>query len=469
MDLSKVPSFKTPPEFDHLLLKPIHTMIMTGIKIDHEKKRELQDASVQNWNKLQETLNKIAGQEINVMSTKDMRGFLYGDLGLKKRLKRTKGESKVTTDEDALRDIMAECNNKVETSSRDSTKAKYALGAMFCRVALKIRKQRKEISSYLGMTIAKNQLAGEVDLTDPDGRIRGTISIGGTETHRFSHSKTLWDTGVNLATVPRDLRSMFVADEGYELCQFDLNRGESWIYAHLSEDPELLRIHCDGLDFHSETAATISKAFGEPLDLDWIIKNKHDKAYKIRFLGKKINHASAYRMKEKVGTDSVNAEADDTGITIVRSQFKQAQQLWFNKYFMVPNSWWPSIEAQLSQDRTMTTPYGRIHQFHDFWNESLFKAATAYVPQSTSVDYMNRGLLKVFYLYQQTGAWGLKILTQTHDSILVQYKIEHRDEAIQSIQATLMSESLTIKGRTFSIPIEPEHGPNWGDLKEYVA
>jgi len=317
------------------------------------------------------------------------------------------------------------------------------------------------------MQIKKGTLAGEVPLEDEDGRIRGTISVGGTETGRFSHSKTLWDTGVNLATIPRKLRSMFIADDGYELAELDLNRGESWVYAHLSQDPELLRIHLDGLDFHAETAATISSAFGEKdLSVDWIIEHKDDEAYKIRYLAKRVNHASSYRMKAFKGAESVNKEADETGIVVSVSEFNAARKLWLERYEYVPNVWWPSIESELDRTRTMVTPYGRVHQFHDRWGEELFKAATAYVPQSTSVDYLNRGFLKVYHQFVKPGAWGLKILAQTHDSLLIQYKLGCRDECLNEV-ARAMTSTLVINDREFSIPVEPQYGQSWGSTKTF--
>lgn len=457
------PTFSNPFEFDQLLLEPIHAMMQTGIRVDYEQLEKFRSDYVLRWQKFQAKLDQVAGRPLNTGSPKQMKEMLYGELGLPTR--RLKGTP--TVNEDALRAIMAECVSKVEGLKSLEAKARWMRGALVCRLALNITGVRKRISSYLGLSIKAGRLHGEVPFTDSDGRIRSTISVGGTKTARFSHSKTLWGTGVNLATIPRELRAMFIADEGFELAEFDLERGESWIYAHLSEDPELLRIHLEGLDFHSETAAAISAAFGEPKELEWIIANRDGEAYKLRYLGKKINHASAYRMGPFRGTQVVNEEADETGITVTQREFKNAQALWKQKYWMMP-AWWNEIEAQISRDRTMRTLYGRHITFHDHYGSELFKEATAWVPQSTSVDYMNRGLLRVYHRFQKKGAWGLKLLTQTHDSILVQYEADARAEAVPAIAEALKDE-LTIKRRTFSIPIEAGVGQNWGKLEAFAA
>ena len=457
-----VPKFSNPFQFDSLMLEPVHEMMATGILLDQKEKRKLQTYALIQWKEDQATLDTIVGGPLNVNSPKEVPWFLYTHLGMPVRKKK----KKVTTDEKALRATMAHCQNKIEVLANESAKFRWKQGYLACKYILKVREKRKEISSYLGLGIKAGVLDGEVPFEDPDGRIRGKISVGGTETGRFSHSKTSWGTGINLATVPRDLRSMFIAEDGYELAEFDLERGESWVYAHLSEDPELLRIHTEGLDFHAETAATTSSVFGDPVSVDWIVKNKDDKAYKLRFTNKKINHATAYRMGAQTGADSVNAEAEHTGVTITLSQFKEAQRLWHDKYFMIKSRWWPEIERQLSNTRSLTTPYGRIHEFHSAWGEELFKTATAYVPQSTSVDYINRGFLKVYHQYEKPGAWGLKVLAQTHDGLLVKYKEGNRNDVIPHVIDALTSE-LTIKGRTFSIPVEANYGNSWGQLSPF--
>lgn len=439
------PSWSNPFEFDQLLLEPIHEMMQTGIRVDVQKKRELHEEYHAKWAGYQARLNKVAGLAVNVNSPKQMKEILYDRLGLPVR---TKG-GKPTTDEDALRSLMALCTDRVEQLKTPDAKYRWMQGALICRYTLKVRSIRKRISSYIDIN------------HDVDGRIRSTISVGGTETGRFSHSKTLWDTGVNLATIPRELRNMFIADDGCVLAEFDLERGESWVYAHLSQDPELLRIHLEGLDFHSETAATISEAFGDRKTVDWIIANKDGEAYKLRYLGKKVNHASAYRMGPYRGTQVVNAEADDTGITVTQAQYKVAQELWVERYFRM-KTWWDEVEQELSQLRTMRTPYGRQRQFHDHWGDSMFKEATAYVPQSTSVHYLNIGLLNVYHRFQKKGAWGLKLLNQGHDSILCQLREDDAAEAVPAI-IEAMTSTLTIKGRTFSIPVEGSYGHYWGE------
>lgn len=466
---NNVPTFNNPFQFDMLMTDPVHAMMHEGILIDPQIRAKHIADDINEWAGLQGTLDKIVGKKVNVEGKKTIPQLLYDEIGITKRTKKDKktGKVKVVCDEEAIRSIMAECKEKVDNLKTASSQTKWMTGYVVCFHILKIRGIRKRLSSFLGVKIKKGSFSGLTPFTDSDGKIRGTVSVGGTETARFSHSRTLWETGINLATVPRKLRSMFIADEGYELAEFDLNRGESWVYAHLSEDPELLRIHTEGLDFHAETASAISSVFGgEFKSVDWIIEHKEGEGYKLRFVGKKNNHATAYRMGPYLATDSVNAESEETGITVTMPIMKKAQELWHNKYFMVKSNWWPEIEREIKDKRLLKTPYGRIHQFNGLLGDELYKSATAYVPQSTSVDYLNRGFLKVFHNIQRPGLFGLKVLAQTHDSILVKYKRECRDEVVPMIADMLLSE-LTIKKRTFTIPVEASYGNSWGTTKKY--
>ena len=253
------------------------------------------------------------------------------------------------------------------------------------------------------------------------------------------------------------------------MAELDLNRGESWVYAHLSKDYELMEIHHNGLDFHAETASVLSFEFLKdhitPEEIARRAKSGDKDAFRLRYLGKKVNHASAYKMGPFRQAEVINEEADDTGITITVGQAKKAQELWRGKYpGMV--EWWNTIIRDLSTDRTLTTPYGRRRTFFSWWGNELFKEATAYVPQSTSVDYLNRGLLRVYNELVKLDFHSLEILHQNHDAILIQYDPAHRDEVLAEVSLRLVS-SLVIHDVEFSIPVEAEYGPDWLNLREW--
>jgi len=444
--------YETPYHFDMAMLEPVWYMMERGIKIDMKLKWDYHVRAHADWEDLQMKLNSVAGGDVNTSSHKQMISFLYRTLGLPERFNR----GRITADENALRNLLSYSDAKRKVSKTDIARHKWLRAYMALLLTLKIRTIRKRIESYIDIEL------------DSDGRMRCTLSVGGAETFRFSSSKTLWDTGCNVQTIPRILRSMFIADDGYELAEWDLNRGESWVYAHLANEPEMIRIHQTGLDFHVITACAISTAFGPSLRYqDWpmFAAANEDRAYKLRYLGKKTNHASAYQMGPGRFQTEVNKEADDTGITITMAQAKQAMRLWKMQYRYI-EGWWKSIENQLNVDRSLTTPYGRKFTFYDQWGKELFKSATAVVPQSTSVDYINGGMLRVYHELIVPQRLGFELLHQNHDSIVAQYPIKHRKE-VHELLPTLLESELDVNGHIITIPVEGSYGPSWGQLTEY--
>src|SRR5688572_6725870 len=62
---------------------------------------------------------------------------------------------------------------------------------------------------------------------DPDGRMRTSFNIAGTNTGRFASSMSDFSTGTNFQNVDRELRSVFIADPGMKFCNIDLEQADS--------------------------------------------------------------------------------------------------------------------------------------------------------------------------------------------------------------------------------------------------
>ena len=454
--------YKSPFAFDMAVHEVVLQIQPRGFLIDKEVQAKFIDQARKDWVEYQRFLDFTAMKHVNVNSAPQMQQLFYGDYGLRKRTntKIIKGVKKkvVTTDETALRSIMVECREKLAALKTKSAMERYALALTCAACVLRIRAVRKMLSSYL-----------EIDI-DSDGKIRSTLSVGGADNGRFTSSKTLWGTGCNLQTIPRKLRKMFIADEGWELAEFDLNRGESWIYSHLAEDFEMMDIHHSGRDFHAETGAAITSAFGlDPLSPDFISENEKtdDRCYFIRYMGKRVNHASAYKMGPGKQQEVVNEEADETGITISFGQSKEAQLLWKQKYPGMP-MWWDRVEQKMNKDRILENCFGRRHVFHEFFGDSLFRKAVSWEPSSTSVDYMNLGMLRVFNALDRGTGDYIKLLHQNHDSIVVTYPIELRDEVVPQI-IDLIEDDIVVNGYKIRVPVEGGYGHSWGELKKWKA
>ncbi|KKL53089.1 hypothetical protein LCGC14_2278920, partial [marine sediment metagenome] len=166
------------------------------------------DALDTDWDKFQSSLNDVAGGFLNVNSPKQVHSYLYKELGIPVRKKKDPktGKSRITADEDALRAIMANAEADMAKAKRDETKNRHFRIFLSTKLMLRIRGSRKVLSSYTGCPLECDCKKPSQVHFDDDGRMRCSISVGGTETMRFSHSKTLQETGCNMATIPHKLR-----------------------------------------------------------------------------------------------------------------------------------------------------------------------------------------------------------------------------------------------------------------------
>lgn len=399
----------------HSLVDPLLDMQYRGIKFDYLRRNSIKKRYQESVAILQRNLDKDVGYPLNVNSPKQMKEWLYGKkgLGLKEKTKKRKGTGEITVaaDEEAIKDLYRE--SKVEA----------------LQTVLKIREKNKLLSTYL-----------EVNL-DEDKRMRCSYLITGTETGRLSSRGTLRGTGTNLQNIPDgDIRSLFLPDTGYTLINADLSQAEARVVAYLAGESSLIRVFEQGGDIHRKNAGNIFKVSEEEVSKEQ------------RELAKRIVHASNYGM-------GPNTFAKNASITIPES--RKLLNQYFATYPGIVN-WHNEIKAKVKKTRKLVTPFGRKRYFYNRWDESMFKEALAYVPQSTVADILNQGLLCV---YQHK--W-IELLLQVHDSILVQVPTEKVDEAIGIIRRCL-DIPVTINGKELRIPSDFKVGENWASLVKIKA
>lgn len=92
------------------------------------------------------------------------------------------------------------------------------------------------------------------------------------------------------------------------------------------------------------------------------------------------------------------------------------------------------------------------------------------LPQSTVVDSLNEGMVRIYEDRSITGPEGLNldILAQVHDSVLMQVPIaairsRERFEKLVHTISDYTSPDITYSGRTFKIASDYKFGLNWGE------
>jgi DNA polymerase-1 len=447
------------------LIQPLWSISKRGVAVDHEgmlKLRTQLESELVSINAALTALN--GGQPLNVKSGPQMATFIYDTLGCPKIGSKTPGGAWKMDD---------------TTLATIQLKAKDGAQRQAIKMVRAARERRDLLSKFC-----------DIDL-DSDGRMRCHYDPAKTDTSRLS-SRKFYPTGngANLQNVPRDtrVRAVFVPDRGYVFGYADLKSAESLVVAHITGDPEMLRLHSpeymDGKrDGHKYVASFL---LGKPIDQ--ITKDD-------RYLGKRVRHAGNYGMSWHKLMQLINADAQTTGVSVDAAQAKSL----INRYRQLHpylQGWWNDVLQQLWQTHTVYTRHGRKRVFYDR-PDAILPEAIAYDPQGTVAQTLNMGLLRLDKAYNSPENWmfnwdnqhlgeeetfrmatrsemlqttGFQMLLQVHDAVGFQVPEANADKAM-SLLPELMRVPLPIKRKgidpyQIDIPVEIQSGWNWGEFDE---
>lgn len=294
---------------------------------------------------------------------------------------------------------------------------------------------------------------------DNDWRMRTTYQIAGTDTTRFSSSKSITGSGRNLQNIEEGLRHIFIPDPGKRMYGIDLEQTESrevgLLCGLLFDDWKYLDF-CESGDLHTSVARMCF------LELPWTGDRKLDREiaernfyrhYSYRDATKKLGHGSNY-----YGTPPNMASQTKIPVDLVAP----FQELYFDTFPAIPryHQW---VAEQIQTTGRLTNVFGVTRDFFDRADSAeTLRAAIASLPQSATAQRLNLGLWRLWYHCPD-----FELLAQLHDAVYFQAD-EHLDPQTVARRAMQYVELPIIlpNGRKFLIPGEAKAGFNWGARKE---
>jgi len=415
-------------EYTMNLHKPLMEMEFNGILTDTDGIEKTKVEYEEKIISLQKQLNETAGQEINPASAKQMIAYFYGICMIKPYINRESGNA--SCDSVALHRI-------AKNGGKGSTEAK---------IIIKIRKYSKLVSTYFNVSV------------DEDKRLRCNHKISGTSSGRIATEGTYFGTGTNLQNQPYVFKYFLVADPDWILCEVDLAKAEAHVVAYLAQDANMIESFVSGIDVHSFNA---SKIFHVPIE-DVIAEhhaNKEDQKSTMRYMGKKVVHASNYSMGPQTFSDNLAKEE----IFMSQSECKKLLTNYTDR-FPGLKRWHRSIEEEVQATRTLFNLFGRPKKFLGEMNPALFRNAYSYKPQSTVAELLNRGTIKIAN-DPRLGKEGfdIRLLTTVHDSDVFMF---HKSQIPNLLQILLiikehMTHTFTYKGKSFTIGLDAKIGTQW--------
>ena len=431
-------------------LFPVLSFMMTrGIKVNLEALESTKQDILTTAATKQEELNQLCGRELNVNSPQQCQQYFYIELGIPPYY----DEGSVTVNDTALQRL-----------SRGTAKRP---GLRQAKLVQDIRGLQKLHGTYLNIEF------------DSDGRMRCSYNPRGTKFGRLSSSKTIFGTGMNAQNLPQEFKKFLVADEGYVLWEVDKRQAEWVVVAYLTNDANMIKVVEEGKDTHVHTASLMfsadpeiieyeNKLVGYNSDPDVIRElrsvdekleryaDSFPRTMSARQCGKKSNHGLNY--DEGYGRFALINEMEE----------REAKRIVTMYHLIYPGIkvWYEFVKRQLQRERSLTNCFGRKVRFMDAWGPDLWKAAYSMLPQSTVVDSLNQGMVKIYNDEWLCQRLNMDLLAQVHDSILLQIPTwAIVDVAFPNVQQQVfeyVSPELCYNNRTFKIATDMKLGLNWG-------
>ena len=399
-------------DIEYPLVHVLAKVEQNGAKIDKEKLAAHSEELAEKISDLSSKAFKIAGEEFNLDSPKQLLEVLYEKLKLPVLKKTPKGQP--STNEETLQRLSEE----------------YELP----KIILQYRTLAKLKSTYTDSLIKIENPATQ--------RIHTSYQQAITSTGRLS------STEPNLQNIPiktaegRRIREAFVPEKGNVLISADYSQIELRIMAHLSKDKNLTNAFNKGLDVHSSTAAEV---FGVN------IENVTDEQ---RRSAKAINFGLMYGM---------SAFGLTRQLDIPRADAQKYLDTYFERYTGVKD-YMANTKAQAKEDMFVETIMGRrlylneINAANGLRRQAAERAAINAPLQGSAADIIKKAMIDInAFLDKELSQ--TKMIMQVHDELIFETPKANAEETL-NLMKDMMEKAVKL-----DIPLiaDAAIGQNWNE------
>ncbi len=277
-------------------------------------------------------------------------------------------------------------------------------------IYLKDYENKEEVKLLLNIRYEKKNLDKLEELKKylKNGRIYGEFKQIGASTGRMSSYKP------NLQNIPKNLKYLFEAPDGYKFIIADYSQIELRIAAEYTKDEKMIQAFKEGKDLHRLTASIITGK-------DYEIITKEE-----RNLAKAINFGLIYGISPK---SLVEYAKNNYGIEITLKEAKIFHENFFN-YYQRFKIWHEKTKEYLEKHRFVEqkTLLGRKLLAFKFTD------AVNYPIQGSGSDLLK---MAVVLFYKNINTLDAKVVNLIHDEIVVQVKEEDLDKAKEILSVAM--------------------------------
>ena len=394
------------------LLYSLYHMERAGIRVEKERLKEYGDNLKVQIDSLEKEIHQLAGEEFNINSPKQLGEILF---------------------------------EKMKLPHGKKTKTGYSTAADVLEKLAPDHPVIRKILDYRQLTKLNSTYAeGLYGFIRDDGRIHGTFNQTITATGRIS------STEPNLQNIPvrmelgRQIRKIFVPEDGYTFVDADYSQIELRVLAHMSGDERLIDAYRQAQDIHAITA---SQVFHIPLEEVTPLQRRNAKA---------VNFGIVY---------GISAFGLSEDLSISR---KEAVD-YIDKYFET----YPAVKAFLDKQVEDGKKNGYVETMFkrrrpipelksgNFMQRSFGERVAMNSPiQGTAADIMKIAMIEVDRELRRKELKS-RIVLQVHDELLVEaWKPEL--EQVKEILETKMRGAADLQ---VALEVEACQGESWYDAK----
>jgi DNA polymerase-1 len=399
------------------LIPVLLAMERAGVLVDPKFLRELSSDFARRLGELEIEIHKLAGEEFNIASPKQLGEILFDKMGISGGKKGKTGA--YGTGADILEGLAAEGHD------------------MPARV-LDWRQLAKLKSTYT------DSLTEQIN---PDtGRVHTSYSMAGASTGRLS------STNPNLQNIPirtedgRKIRQAFIAEKGSRLVSLDYSQIELRVLAHMAEIDALVDAFKNGADIHALTA---SQVFDLPIEgMDPMTRRR----------AKAINFGIIY---------GISPFGLARQLSIPQGEAKAYIEAYFERYPGI-RDYMESIRETARKTGYVTTLFGRhvhvagINERNPAHRGFAERQAINAPIQGSAADIIKRAMIRVPGTLKKAQLKATMLL-QVHDELLFEVPEAEVDETIEVVSKVM--ERAAGPSLELSVPlvVDAGVGMNWAE------
>lgn len=357
--------------YELALIPVLQRMERCGILVDAELLGRQSQAIGLRLIEVEREAYRLAGEEFNLSSPKQLQTIFYEKLGLPVLKKTPTGQP--STAEPVLQELALE----------------YELPRL--------------LMDHRGLSKLKSTYTDKLplDINRRTGRIHSSFQQAVAATGRLS------STDPNLQNIPirtpegRKVRQAFIAAPGCKLLAADYSQVELRIMAHLSRDAGLLKAFSSAQDVHRATA---SEVFGTPLEEVTSEQRRRAKAINFGL----IYGMSAFGLAKQLGIDRHSAQ--------------HYVDLYFQKYPGVLH-YMDQTQAFADEHGYVETLFGRrlylpdIHAGNGMLRKAAQRTAINAPMQGSAADIIKQAMIDIDH-WLSTGVLDARMVLQVHDELV---------------------------------------------------